>query len=110
MSSRSLSYRLMFPLKGMARAIDQASEGQQRQAVSADYETVLRAIAWTCITTAIQTTRFGFSAFGIVPFHYMNTAIHRRSNAACFGNCRSNSERTVCSTRIPHRRRWALLA
>jgi hypothetical protein len=44
-TSRSLSYRLMFPLNNMAHTIDQAPQGQQRQALLADYETVLRTVA-----------------------------------------------------------------
>lgn len=43
--SRSLSYRLMFPLKSMAYNIDQALEGWRRQAMIAAYETALQAIA-----------------------------------------------------------------
>lgn len=42
---RSLSYRLMFPLKRMAHNIDRAPEGRQRQAMIADYETALQAVA-----------------------------------------------------------------
>jgi hypothetical protein len=43
---RSLSYRLMFPLKSMAYYIDQAPEGWRRQAMIAEYEMALQAIAW----------------------------------------------------------------
>lgn len=43
--SRSLSYRLLFPLNDMAHNIDQASEGLQRQAMIADYETALQTVA-----------------------------------------------------------------
>jgi len=43
--SRTLSSRLMFPLRDLAREIDRAGEGAQRQAMIADYETMLRAVA-----------------------------------------------------------------
>ena len=43
--SRGLSSRLMFPLRDIARSIDQAREGPQRQAMIAHYETMLRAVA-----------------------------------------------------------------
>jgi hypothetical protein len=44
-TSRSLSYRLMFPLNTMAHTIQQAPLGQQRQALLANYETVLQTVA-----------------------------------------------------------------
>jgi hypothetical protein len=43
--SGSLSYRLMFPLKSMAHNIAQAPEGPWREAMIADYEVALQAIA-----------------------------------------------------------------
>ena len=43
--SGSLSYRLMFPLKDMARTIAQTPYGSWRQAIIADYEVALRALA-----------------------------------------------------------------
>ena len=43
--SKTLSSRLMFPLRDIAREIDRAWEEAQRQALIADYETVLRAIS-----------------------------------------------------------------
>jgi hypothetical protein len=43
--SRTLSSRLMFPLRDMAREFDRAREESQRQAMIADYETILRAVA-----------------------------------------------------------------
>jgi hypothetical protein len=43
--SRTLSFRLMFPLRDMARKIEWAGEGSQRRAMIADYETILRAVA-----------------------------------------------------------------
>jgi hypothetical protein len=44
-ASRSLSYRLMFPLNDMAHTIHRAAQGQQRQALVTDYETVLQTVA-----------------------------------------------------------------
>jgi hypothetical protein len=44
-TSRSLSYRLMFPLNNMAHTIHQAPQGQQRQELLANYEAVLRTVA-----------------------------------------------------------------
>jgi len=44
-ASRSLSYRLMFPLNDLAHRIHQIPEGLQRQAMIADYETVLQTVA-----------------------------------------------------------------
>jgi hypothetical protein len=43
--SGSLSYRLMFPLKTMARNIAQTPEGPWRQAMITEYEGVLQAMA-----------------------------------------------------------------
>jgi hypothetical protein len=43
--SRTLASRLMFPLREMARELDGAWEESQRQAMIADYETILRAVA-----------------------------------------------------------------
>lgn len=43
--SRTLSSRLMYPLRDMARKIDWAGEGSQRQAMIAEYESILRAVA-----------------------------------------------------------------
>jgi hypothetical protein len=45
--SGSLSYRLMFPLKSLARNIAQTPEGPWRQAMIADYEGTLQALART---------------------------------------------------------------
>lgn len=45
--SGSLSYRLMFPLKNMARNIAQTPEGPGRQATITDYEGALQAMART---------------------------------------------------------------
>jgi hypothetical protein len=44
-TSRSLSYRLMLPLNDMAHTIHGAPQGPQRQALVADYETVLQTVA-----------------------------------------------------------------
>jgi hypothetical protein len=43
--SRSLSYRLLFPLKSMARSLDQASDERQHQALIVSYKTALQSIA-----------------------------------------------------------------
>ena len=43
--SRSLSYRLMWPLKSMARRIEQATDDWQYQAMIDDYQMALQSIA-----------------------------------------------------------------